>query len=628
MSDAKSRRQFLKGLAAAAAGTLVVACQPQTVIVKETVEVEVEKVVKETVEVEKVVKETVEVETEVEKEVTRVVTEKETVVVEKERLIRVNNPDTIDSDRLLIVPGRSSMPNGFYGMVSNNHWRFGCSAYYNINLPLWGLYDYGPATIDPQERFEPMLVDWWEFADDGTQIEIHLRKEARWSDGVPVTTKDVLFTIELLYHPDEGEWIGIGPGIFPNVVGGMEYNAGEADEISGITLIDDWAMTIEFDPPSLRQMAYPFCWGSIVPEHHLSQYSVADIWAGNYPDAWAPEVISGPYKVVKWDEEQIYLEMERDDDWWGNDIWGMPGIKRWAEQGGMGINQFLAGECDVLQFGPGDYEMLSTLRNIDIQDRSRMTYDMIFCAKPERKLPGKVVKAINLSVDRYAMRDALAYGYGAILGSPFKAPEPYTDYYGEPICPTCSGPMFEEIPYDVEGAKALLAEAADEGIWDPNRKLVLIGGDEFIMLQQFLLDIGVESEIITGAELIDEALNAGEYDIWSGYFLTPNGPTSWQQLAEGACDDLWHTRMNFCDEEIMQFISDKISTHQIGTPEFEEDWQELADWWEENGWIWATVHRPNFFATTKDLGGVTFTQGYNYYGTNGKYGMLSWFWKR
>jgi multiple sugar transport system substrate-binding protein len=50
-----SRRKFLQGLGLAAAGAAAAACQPKTVIVKETVEVEkeVEKVVKETVVVEK-----------------------------------------------------------------------------------------------------------------------------------------------------------------------------------------------------------------------------------------------------------------------------------------------------------------------------------------------------------------------------------------------------------------------------------------------------------------------------------------------------------------------------------------------------------------------------------------------
>ena len=48
-----SRRGFLRAAALSAAGAAAVACQPQTVIVKETVEVETEKIVKETVVVEK-----------------------------------------------------------------------------------------------------------------------------------------------------------------------------------------------------------------------------------------------------------------------------------------------------------------------------------------------------------------------------------------------------------------------------------------------------------------------------------------------------------------------------------------------------------------------------------------------
>ena len=58
-----SRRQFLYMGATTAAGAALVACQPKTVIVKETVQVEVEKTV--VVEKEVVVEKTVEVEKEV-----------------------------------------------------------------------------------------------------------------------------------------------------------------------------------------------------------------------------------------------------------------------------------------------------------------------------------------------------------------------------------------------------------------------------------------------------------------------------------------------------------------------------------------------------------------------------------
>ena len=87
-----TRRQFLKGLAVAAAGTLLVACQPQTIIVKETVVVE--------------------------KEVTRVVIVKETVVVQVvfgDGNIRVIQGQTVtyfSSDEHCNFPRYTRLPNG------------------------------------------------------------------------------------------------------------------------------------------------------------------------------------------------------------------------------------------------------------------------------------------------------------------------------------------------------------------------------------------------------------------------------------------------------------------------------------------------------------------------------------
>ena len=109
------RRDFLRLSAMAAAGAAAVACQPQTVIVRETVvvegtpvEVEVTKVVKETVEVEKVVKETVEVEKE------KVV--KETIEVEVEA---VGQP--LERYDLQRATGVEQVPGVEVGEVESEH---------------------------------------------------------------------------------------------------------------------------------------------------------------------------------------------------------------------------------------------------------------------------------------------------------------------------------------------------------------------------------------------------------------------------------------------------------------------------------------------------------------------------
>jgi len=60
-----------------------------------------------------------------------------------------------------------------------------------------GLVKMNPKTTLP----EPDLAQSWDIADGGKRITFHLRRDVRWSDGVPFTSRDVLFTMRLIYDP-------------------------------------------------------------------------------------------------------------------------------------------------------------------------------------------------------------------------------------------------------------------------------------------------------------------------------------------------------------------------------------------------------------------------------------------
>ena len=51
-------------------------------------------------------------------------------------------------------------------------------------------------------ELEPRLARSWEHSPDHRTWLVHLRTDVRWHDGVPVTTQDVQFTMDLLRHPD------------------------------------------------------------------------------------------------------------------------------------------------------------------------------------------------------------------------------------------------------------------------------------------------------------------------------------------------------------------------------------------------------------------------------------------
>src|ERR1700720_2357286 len=60
-----------------------------------------------------------------------------------------------------------------------------------------GLVKDNPLTLLP----EPDLAERWELSDDGKTITFHLRHDVKWSDGVPLTARDVLFTMRVIYDP-------------------------------------------------------------------------------------------------------------------------------------------------------------------------------------------------------------------------------------------------------------------------------------------------------------------------------------------------------------------------------------------------------------------------------------------
>jgi peptide/nickel transport system substrate-binding protein len=190
--DMLSRRQFLRAAALTAAGAAAVACQPQTVVVKETVEVE------------KVVKETVQVE--VEKEVTKVVAKEVTKVVEK--MVEVTAVPEVMKESPLnygqvaagkLPPVDERLPaeplvwlrgEGFEQEIGT----------YGGTIQLMGGAD------DPAPRYEftlslnrfctstiPCVVKGWEFAEDGKSVTYMYRKGMKWSDGEPFTADDVLY---------------------------------------------------------------------------------------------------------------------------------------------------------------------------------------------------------------------------------------------------------------------------------------------------------------------------------------------------------------------------------------------------------------------------------------------------
>ena len=277
----------------------------ETVVVEKEVVKEV-MVPGETVVVEKEVVREVEVEKIVEKEVVRV----ERVEVEVEKVVVVEVPAMVEKVLRYRVPFQEvkwvphSAVNEIVTLIGNH-------TFSSLLQP------------DPiRRRYVPELAERWELSEDGMSTTYFLRKNAFFHDGEPVTAEDVRFTFLSRLH---SETPNNGTGDLPIIIKGAKaYFDGEADDIPGIEIVDDYTVKITHEFPTGDLLSgdglgtFGF---DILPEHIVGKIPPADI--DNHDFFKNVMLGSGPYKFVRHEVDQ-FVELVADPNY----FLGKPRIDR------------------------------------------------------------------------------------------------------------------------------------------------------------------------------------------------------------------------------------------------------------------------------------------------------------
>src|SRR5215469_2198673 len=154
---------------------------------------------------------------------------------------------------------------------------------------------------------EPAVAESWDISPDQKTITFHLRHDVRWFDGQPLTSKDVLFSLNVIYDPKVPN--SIRPGL---LVDGKPI-AAEAP--------DDYTFVMHLPKPFapiLYSAGIP-----IIPAHVLET-----VWrAGRFNQAWGintpPNQIigNGPYKLTRYIQGQ-FIQFDRNEHYWRKDEHG------------------------------------------------------------------------------------------------------------------------------------------------------------------------------------------------------------------------------------------------------------------------------------------------------------------
>jgi oligopeptide transport system substrate-binding protein len=295
----------------------------------------------------------------------------------------------------------------------------------------------GLVSLDPQLNLVPELAETWEVSPDGTVYTFHIRENAKFHDGRPVTAGDVVYSWERAADPKVGSdtvltYLG-------DILGVKEMTEGAADHISGLKVIDDHTLQVAIDAPKpyfLLKLTYPT--GFVLDK--------ANVESG---EEWFREPNgTGPYKLTEWKrfESMVY---EANPEFY----FGQPQIPAVVMQlyTGAGIRLYESGEIDITgvpynsldrYLDPGEPMHAELVSGVNL-----CTSYVVFDVTQPPFDDVKVRQAFSMAFDRQKYIDLVLHG----VGLPAKGIYP-------PALPGFSLDL-EGLPFDPEQARQLLADS-------------------------------------------------------------------------------------------------------------------------------------------------------------------------
>ncbi|HUA08074.1 MAG TPA: peptide ABC transporter substrate-binding protein [Candidatus Acidoferrales bacterium] len=266
---------------------------------------------------------------------------------------------------------------------------------------------------------------------DGLTITYHLRKDVKWSDGVPVTSKDVKWTWTAIMNPNN------------NIVSRHGY-----DEVKSVDTPDPYTVIVhlkeKFSPfvnTFFTDSDQPY---SVAPEHVLAKYPNVN----QIPFNSEPTVTDGPFRFGEWvHNDHISLVANQ------NFFLGKPGLDRIEikiiPDENTSVEEFKAHAIDwIYQASIHLYPQVKDTEGTKIVwMRVNGYYDVQFnTASPSLKNV-LVRQAIAYAIDKQSLVNTTMYGQET------PATEDIPDWMW------AYDPTLKSYPYDVDKARQLLTQA-------------------------------------------------------------------------------------------------------------------------------------------------------------------------
>ena len=276
--------------------------------------------------------------------------------------------------------------------------------------------------------FGPRLATSWEFSQDNRILTFHLREDAVWSDGVPVTAEDVRFTFSVQKDKRVGS-------------AGLEIK----DFIKDVEVVDPYTVRFHFT------RVYPYQLmdandGHIVPAHAWGKVPF-EKWRNT--DFEPILVTAGPFRLASHNPNQTLI-LVRDPGYWAKPHPYLERIIfRVIPELSSQLNQLMTGEIDLVQsIPPREAQRIKDDPDLEIVEFPSRSWGFVAWNNRDPLFADRRVRrALSLGINRKTAVDTVYHGFAQLAVGPVLSSM------------WAFNRNLQQLPYDPQQAAALLSEA-------------------------------------------------------------------------------------------------------------------------------------------------------------------------
>jgi peptide/nickel transport system substrate-binding protein len=384
--------------------------------------------------------------------------------------------------------------------------------------------------LNEKGELEGRLAHRWEHSPDYREWTYHLRPGVRWHDGVPVTARDITFSVDLWKDPDVLHY----------------YTA----FVEGAWAVDDSTVKIRYTTSADQSIA---SYLTFYPKHVVEKLDRKTFrtWA-----FWTHPVGNGPYRFVRYAPHTMMV-LEANPDHYR----GKPRIERVILKfsGEAGLSELMSGAVDAVTYtNPLEVPKLAGDPRFVVYYSPESYRGFALYWRNDHPLfrDPVVRRALTMAINRRELLRA--------LNLPDDVPimdGPFTDRQLR------RGELPEPLPYDIAQARALLdgagwrdrdgdgvRERGDTGFQFTALVVGWARGGTAVLVQEQLRQAGVQMELqpMEPGQAM-ERLRAGQFE--AAFATYDNNPGSLQRIRLGAGAPLGYE-----NAEVVQLVTQAAAT--------------------------------------------------------------------